>query len=138
MIFSRKLHCGSSSAYHGTAFIKHNKIYLPPPLARTPPLPPALGGDTASAGSCAPTDPAGAGSVGAWASGAGAGSSVGSVGGWSTDVQQVTELYCTAKLVQVVYNTEQYCYRYCCTIYYNILFIIVQIICQYCSIMYAI
>ena len=59
MKFSRKLHCGSSSssAYHGTAFIKHNKIYLPPPRARTPPLPPALGGDAAGAGSCAPTDP---------------------------------------------------------------------------------
>ena len=26
--FSRKLHCGSSSAYHLSAFIKHNKIYL--------------------------------------------------------------------------------------------------------------
>ena len=33
MKFSRKLHCGSSSAYHSTAFIKHNKIYLPPPRA---------------------------------------------------------------------------------------------------------
>ena len=43
MKFSRKLHCGSSSAYHGTAFIKHNKIYLPPPRAWTPPLPHGLG-----------------------------------------------------------------------------------------------
>ena len=51
MKFSRKLHCGSSSAYHGTAFIKHNKIFLPPPRPRTPPLPPALGGDAAGAGS---------------------------------------------------------------------------------------
>ena len=33
MKFSRKLHCGSSSAYHCTAFIKHNKIYLPLPRA---------------------------------------------------------------------------------------------------------
>ena len=65
MKFSRKLHCGSDSsssfAYHCTAFIKHNKIYLPLPRARTPPLPPALGGDAAGAGSCAPTDPTGAG-----------------------------------------------------------------------------
>ena len=76
MKFSRKLHCGSSSAYHCTAFIKHNKIYLPLPRARTPPLPPALGGDAAGAGSWAPADPAGAG-----AAGAGAGSSAGSVGG---------------------------------------------------------
>ena len=76
MKFSRKLHCDSSSAYHSTAFIKHNKIYLPPPRARTPPLPPALGGDTACACSCAPVDPAGAG-----AAGAGAGSSAGSIGG---------------------------------------------------------
>ena len=57
MKFSRKLHCGSSLAYHCTAFIKHNKIYLPPPRARKPPLPPALGGDAAGAGSCAPADP---------------------------------------------------------------------------------
>ena len=56
MKFSRKLHCCSSLAYHGTAFIrvKHNKIYLPLPRARTPPLPPALGGDAAGAGSCVP------------------------------------------------------------------------------------
>ena len=49
--FSRKLHSSSSSAYHGTAFIKHNKIYLPLPRQQTPPLPPALGGDAAGAGS---------------------------------------------------------------------------------------
>ena len=73
MKFSRKLHCGSSLAYHGTAFIKHNKIYLPLPRARTPPLPPALGGDAAGAGTCAQADPAGAG----------ASSSAGSVGGGS-------------------------------------------------------
>ena len=42
MKFSRKLHCGLSSAYHGTELIKHNKIYLPLPRPRTPPLPPAL------------------------------------------------------------------------------------------------
>ena len=76
MKFSRKLNCGSSSAYHGTAFIKHNKIYLPQPRPRTPPLPPALGGDAAGAGSCAPADPAGAG----------AGSSAGSAGGGSAGV----------------------------------------------------
>ena len=70
MKFSRKLHCGSNSAYHSTAFIKHNKIYLPPPRPRTPPFPPALGGDAAGAGFCAPADPAGAG----------AGSSAGSAG----------------------------------------------------------
>ena len=59
MKFSRKLHCGSSLAYHGTAFIKHNKIYLSPPRARTLPLPPALGGDAAGSGSCTvtPADP---------------------------------------------------------------------------------
>ena len=56
MKFSRKLRCGSSSAYHGTAFIKHYKIYLPPPRARTPPLPPALGGDATGAGSSDSTD----------------------------------------------------------------------------------
>ena len=72
MKFSRKLHCGSSSAYHGTAFIKHNKIYLPKPRARNPPLPPALGGDPAGAGSCAPAGTclsvgsAGEGSAGVW------------------------------------------------------------------------
>ena len=60
--FSRKLQCDSSSAYHGTTFIKHNKIYLPPQRPRTPPLPPArpaLGGDAAGpgAGFCAPADP---------------------------------------------------------------------------------
>ena len=52
MKFSRKLYCCSSSAYHGTAFIKHNKIYLPLLHAWTPPLPLALGGDAAGAGSC--------------------------------------------------------------------------------------
>ena len=56
MKFSRKLHWGSSLAYHCTAFIKHKKIYLPPPRVWTPPLPPALGGDAAGAGSCAPSD----------------------------------------------------------------------------------
>ena len=76
MKFSRKLQCDSSSAYHGTTFIKHNKIYLPPQRPRTPPLPPALGGDAAGAGSCAPADPAGAG----------AGSSAGSAGGGSAGV----------------------------------------------------
>ena len=72
MKFRRKLHCGSSSEYHNTAFIKHNKIYLPLPRPRTPPLPPALGGDAACAGSCAPADP----------TGAGAGSSAGSSCNW--------------------------------------------------------
>ena len=76
MKFSRKLHCDSSSAYHGTALIKHNEIYLPLPRALTPPLPPVLGGDAAGAGFCAPADPAGAGS----------GSSAGSVGGGSAGV----------------------------------------------------
>ena len=79
MKFSRKLHCRSSLAYHGTAVIKHNKIYLPPPpapRARTLPLPPALDGDAAGSGSCAPADPAGAG----------AGWSVGSAGGGSAGV----------------------------------------------------
>ena len=87
MKFSRKLHSGSSSAYHCTAFINHNKIYLPLPCARapSPPLPLAFGGDAASAGSCAPTEPAGAGSVGVGATGAGAISSAGSAGGGSTD-----------------------------------------------------
>ena len=72
MEFSRKLHCCSSSAYHCTAFINHNKIYLLLPRALTPSLPPALSGDTASAGSCAQADPTGTGSVGAGAAGAGA------------------------------------------------------------------
>ena len=44
MKFSRILHCGSSSAYRCTAFIKNNKIYLPQPRARTPPLPQARAG----------------------------------------------------------------------------------------------
>ena len=57
MKFSRKLHCCSSLAYHSTAFIKHNKIYLPPPDELNLPLPPALGGDAAGSGSCAPADP---------------------------------------------------------------------------------
>ena len=76
MKFSRKLHCDSGSAYHGTVFIKHNKIYLPPQRPRTPLLPPALGGDAAGADSCALGDPAGAG----------AGSSAGSAGGGSAGV----------------------------------------------------
>ena len=78
MKFSRKLHCGSSSssAYHSTAFIKHNKIYLPPPRARTPPLPPALGGDAAGAGSCAQADPVCAGAAG-WSAGSAGGGSAG-------------------------------------------------------------
>ena len=62
MKFSRKLNCCSSSAYHSTAFIKHNKIYLPPPAVRRARgllLFPGL--DTAGAGSCAPAGPAGAG-----------------------------------------------------------------------------
>ena len=63
MKFSRKLHCGSSSAYHGTAFIMHNKIYLPPLRALTPLQPRALGGDAAGAGSCAPADAACAGAA---------------------------------------------------------------------------
>ena len=58
MKFSGKLHCGSSSACRGTAFIKHNKIYLPLPRTRTPHLPPALGGNAAGAGSFAQADPA--------------------------------------------------------------------------------
>ena len=74
MKFSRKLHCGPSSAYHCTAFIKHNKIYLPLPRPRTPPLPPALDGDAAGSGSCAPADPRQRGAAGAGAAGAGAGS----------------------------------------------------------------
>ena len=60
MKFSRKLHCCSSLAYHCTAFIKHNKIYLQPPREQTPPLLPALGGvrgDAAGSGSGAPADP---------------------------------------------------------------------------------
>ena len=57
MKFILKLHCGSRSAYHCKALIKHNEIYLPPPLARTTPLPPALGGDAAGAGFCPRTPP---------------------------------------------------------------------------------
>ena len=57
MKLCQKSHCGSGSTYHCTAFIKHNKSFLPPPRSRTPPLPPALGGDAAGAGSCAPSDP---------------------------------------------------------------------------------
>ena len=59
---------------------------LPQPRVRTPPLPPALGGDAAGASSRAPAGPAGAGSIGTGAAGAGAGSPAGSAGGGSTDV----------------------------------------------------
>ena len=90
MKFSRKLHCGSSLAYHGTAFIrvKHNKIYLPLPRARTPPLPPALGGDAAGSGSYAPadSDPRQRGGRRTGSAGAGAGLSAGSAGGGSAGV----------------------------------------------------
>ena len=54
MKFSRKLQCDSSSASRGTTFIKHNNICLPPQRPRTPPLPPALGGDAAGAVFCGP------------------------------------------------------------------------------------
>ena len=58
--------CSSSSAYHGTAFIKHDKIYLPLLHASS-----IVGGDATRAGSCAPANPASAG----------ASSSAGSAGG---------------------------------------------------------
>ena len=83
MKFSRKLHCGSSLAYHCTAFIKHNKIYLPPPRARTPPLP--LGTPLARAPARQRT-PASAGAACAGAAGEGAGSLAGSAGGGSAGV----------------------------------------------------
>ena len=44
MKFSRKLHCGSSSAYHCTVFIKHNTIYHVLPLVHPRATLPALVG----------------------------------------------------------------------------------------------
>ena len=89
MKFSRKSHCGSSLAYHSTAFIKHNRIYLPPPARRARglllcPLP-WVGTPLARAPARPPT-PAGAGAACAGAAGAGAGSSGGSAGGGAAGV----------------------------------------------------
>ena len=51
MKFSLQWNCNSISAYHGTASIKHNKIYLPPVRLRAPL--PAFGGVATAATSAA-------------------------------------------------------------------------------------